>query len=616
MGRISGGQESALPRPHGDTDRPADLAFADLDNPVSASSIDLGVFRAEQIASLVNASPNLLFANAGIALCFGGIAIRQFAPLTVIVWTLAAVVPSLPLLLFWWRHRRRQWPSMPLRAIRQAEGCATLLGLVWAAMPALFFDAADDDFRVLVVALAFAMSGIGVYALAYVPTAAILFTSLILGSLSITSVKLGGEVGLSFGFLAILYGFVIASLVLYDHRLAVRHAAAGQEVRRQKDIISLLLKDFEQGASDWLWETDRDGLLTYFSPRLCEVLHQPAAAIERRSLAAAAAVAPGWAGWTAFTESMAKRQTISDCHLEIARGGEPTWWHVDARPLFGNHGEFIGYRGVGRDITDDRRAEERLIRAKENAEAASAAKSQFLSVMSHELRTPLNSIIGFSQLLASSQADYLTDAARNEYFKIILESGGHLKTLIDDILDATRIERGAITLVEQEIDTAELVEAAVKMCRDAAEKADVTIIARVVEGIEINGDLTRLKQVLINLIANAAKFSKPGGFVNVGLRQTGGGGLAIAVRDDGIGIKPEDLKRIFEPFVQADEGMTRRFGGVGLGLSIARKIAQLHGGDVTIESKAGAGTTALLLLPTGRIAWPKPAGPLSVTAAA
>lgn len=616
MGMIAGGQESALLRLHAGTDRPADLAFSDLDQPVSASSVDLGAFRAEQIASVVNASPMLLIANAGIALGFERLASDRFATLPVHLWTFAAVIPSLLLVYYWWRNRDRQWKSAPLRAIRQAEGCAVVLGLVWAALPALFFDAANHDMRVLVVALTFAISGIGSYALARIPTAAILFSSLIAGSLSITSVKLGGEIGLSFGFFVILYGFVIAGMVLSSHRQSLQHAAAGQEVQRQKDIISLLLNDFELGASDWLWETDRDGRLTYFSQRLCDVLRRPAAAIERQSLADAAGVAPGWTGWPEFVEAMTKRQTISDCLLEVVQGGEPIWWHIDARPLFGSDGEFTGYRGVGRDVTEDRRAEEQLVRAKEAAEAASASKSQFLSVMSHELRTPLNSIIGFSQLLASSQADYLSDAARNEYFKTILDSGNHLKTLIDDILDATRIERGTITLVEQEIDAAELVEVAVKMCRDMAEKADVTIVARVVDGIEIKGDITRLKQVLINLIANATKFSKPGEFVNVGLERTAGGGLVIAVRDSGIGIKPDDLKRIFEPFVQADEGMARRFGGVGLGLSIARKIAWLHGGDVTIESNVGAGATASLLLPAERVTWPKPVRPLNSTATA
>jgi PAS domain S-box-containing protein len=613
MAIIAGSRDGALPLLN--TSRPADLAFADLDQPVSQTTIELGAFRAEQIVTLLNVAPALLAANAAVAFCFGLLASGQFDVLPIVLWALAVIAPSLALLQYCWRGGGRPLLPVPLRAIRQVEGCAVLLGLAWAALPAIFFDAADNDMKVVVVALALAASGIGYYALAYVPTAAILFSSLIIGSLSITSVKLGGEIGLSLGFFAILYAFAMAGLVLYDYRLALRNAAAHQEVQRQKDIISLLLNDFERGASDWLWETDRDGRLTYFSQRLCEVLGLPATAIERQSLANAAGAMPDWAGWVEFGESMSSRGAVVDRILEIVRGGARSWWHVDARPLFGGGGEFIGYRGVGRDITQERNAQEQLVSAKEAAEAASAAKSQFLSVMSHELRTPLNSIIGFSQLLASAQADHLSDAAKSEYFKTILESSNHLKTLIDDILDATRIERGAIKLVEQEIDAAELVEVAVKMCRDAAEKADVVIVARVVDGIEIKGDTTRLKQVLINLIANAAKFSKPGGFVNVGLDPTAGGGLAITVRDEGIGIKPDDIKRIFEPFVQADEGMARRFGGVGLGLSIARKIAQLHDGNVTIESLHGTGTVAALLLPAARVAWPQSKRPSAATAA-
>jgi signal transduction histidine kinase len=614
MAMNAGAQAGPLSRLH--ANRPADLAFSDLDHPASPAAIDLGAFRAEQIASVANASPMLLIANASIALCFAMLAAYQFAPLLVLLWTFAAVVPSVLLLCGRWYRRNRQMTSAPLAAIRQAEVYAVIIGLVWASLPAFFFDAASPHMRVLIVALTFAISGIGSYALARLPTAAILFSSLIAGSLSITSVKLGGEIGLSFGLFTIVYGVIIAGLVLNDHRRSLQHATATQELHRQKDIVSLLLNDFEQGASDWLWETDHDGNLTYVSPRLCEILRTPASTIERRSLADATGVQPGWHGWPELAEAMQHRRTATNCALEVLIDGEPAWWHIDARPLFGGDGRFIGYRGVGRDITYERHSHEQLIRAKEAAEAANAAKSQFLSVMSHELRTPLSSIIGFSQLLASSHADYLDDATKAEYFKTILESSSHLKSLIDNILDATRIEKGTMTLVEQEMDAAELVEIAVKLCRDTAEQADVVIVAEVTDGIEIKGDMTRLKQVLVNLIANAAKFSQAGDVVNVGLERTAGGGLAITVRDSGIGIRPDDLKRVFEPFVQADEGMSRRFGGVGLGLSIARKIARLHNGDVTIVSQTGCGTTASLLLPAQRVTWPGLVRSLPAAAAA
>jgi len=258
----------------------------------------------------------------------------------------------------------------------------------------------------------------------------------------------------------------------------------------------------------------------------------------------------------------------------------------------------------GRDITVEWETDRKLIEAKEAAEAASAAKSQFLAVMSHELRTPLNSIVGFSEILASRGEEALEAEVRLDYAKTILNSSKHLQTLITDILDATRIENGTIALIEQDIDAAELVEIAVKMCRDQAEKPDVTLVAKLTDGIEIRADITRTKQVILNLLTNAIKFSLAGGVVNLELVRMRDDGLAIVVRDGGIGVKSEDASRIFEPFVQAEEGMSRRFSGIGLGLSIARKIARLHGGDVTLESQFGVGTMARFELPPSRVTWP------------
>ena len=143
------------------------------------------------------------------------------------------------------------------------------------------------------------------------------------------------------------------------------------------------------------------------------------------------------------------------------------------------------------------------------------------------------------------------------------------------------------------------------MCRDQAEKADVTLVAKLTDGIEIRADITRIKQVILNLLTNAIKFSLTGGVVNIELLRMHDERLALVVRDGGIGIKSEDLGRIFEPFVQAEDGMARRFSGIGLGLSIARKIARLHGGDVTLESQFGVGTTARFELPRSRVTWPR-----------
>jgi signal transduction histidine kinase len=180
-----------------------------------------------------------------------------------------------------------------------------------------------------------------------------------------------------------------------------------------------------------------------------------------------------------------------------------------------------------------------------------------------------------------------------------------LSALIDDILDATRIEKGTMRLAEQECDLAELAEIAAKMCRDLALKSDVRIAAKLMSGLEVAGDGTRIRQVLINLITNAIKFSPPGGEVEMHFERGVDGGASVLVKDKGAGIAPADLERIFEPFVQADGGSTRRYGGLGLGLAIARKIARLHGGDVTLASAPEQGTEARFIIPAARVRWPQ-----------
>jgi PAS domain S-box-containing protein len=375
-------------------------------------------------------------------------------------------------------------------------------------------------------------------------------------------------------------------------------------MNHQKDIIALLLNDFQLGTSDWLFECDANGFLTYVSTRLGEIVGKSPQNIKGQTLLEAAQADPLHMGWAELDETMQARKPIVALQLEVKRAWQTAYWQISARPLFAGDNVFKGYRGVGRDITVEWETDRKLIEAKEAAEAASAAKSQFLAVMSHELRTPLNSIVGFSEILSSRNEETLATEVRLDYAKTILNSSKHLQTLITDILDATRIENGTIALIEQDFDAAELVEIVAKMCRDQAEKADVTLVAKLMDGIEIRADITRTKQVILNLLTNAIKFSLAGGVVNLELVRMRDDRLAIVVRDGGIGIKSEDVSRIFEPFVQAEDGMSRRFAGIGLGLSIARKIARLHGGDVTLESQFGVGTIARFELPPSRVNWP------------
>jgi PAS domain S-box-containing protein len=583
----------------------ADIVFGDLDQPADASEIDMGEFRARQIAAVAAGSPLLLTSNIGVSLGFALISHDHVSWNILAGWVTAMVVVSLVLLGSWWRNLGKHYETVPLKAIRRAEFWAAILGILWAAFPGLFFTGATAEMKVLIVGLTLAASGVGAMALARIPTAAILYCSLTAGALALTSVKLGGEIGVTFGILTLFYGALVAGMVLSQHMQSLERASVEVERQRKSEIINLLLNDFERGSADWLWETDAEGKLTYSSDRFAEVARRDTSEMAGRTLNEIAGYPENLQGWDALEAAMAARSEIANIDLEVLLGGDKYWWQFAARPLTGKNGEFLGYRGVGRDVTLLRNAQLKLIQDKQAAEEASAAKTQFLAVMSHELKTPLNSIVGFAEILSSGRENAYAPEALQDYASTILESARHLQTLINDILDATRIEKGTMTLVEQETDAAEVCEVALKMCRDQAQSANVTLIANLVDGVEIRGDSTRIKQVLLNLITNAIKFSPAGGYVNVGFAKSRDGGLEIIVKDAGIGIKPEDLARVFEPFVQADQGNARRFGGIGLGLAIARKVARLHGGDIVLESEPGTGTAAHFLLPACRVTWPE-----------
>jgi hypothetical protein len=605
----SGIDAAALAEPSRRSFSLLDLAVADLSANFAPGSYDIGRFRASQLHAVARLSPFMLLGNIGAAIAFTWLAYGQFNQTFLGTWAAALIVVSALLLMSWARNRRRDFGQARASVILRAEVYAGVLGLIWAAFPALFFEAAPPDFRIFIVAVLLAAAGMGAFGLARIPSAAIIFSLTIAGSLAMAAFRLGGTLGTAFAFMALAYGFMMTVMILIVHRSAVERAVDAHGLARQREIISLLLKDFERGASDWLWETDAKGKLVYFSNRFADLLKRDAERLRGATLRQAASANANQIGWQALDQAMADGDSIVDLQLEAAHGHATHWWRVSARPLTGPTGAIIGYRGVGKDVTQERAAQDQLLLAKEEAERSSAAKSHFLAIMSHELKTPLNAITGFAQMLADAPELKQSAPKHAGYARTILESSRHLRVLIDDVLDVTRIERGTLTIAEQEADMAEIAEIAVKMCREAAAASDVGVFAELPSGIGFTGDITRLKQVIINLVTNAIKFSPTGAQVTVSVERRPDDSLAIAVADRGCGIAEADLERIFEPFVQADSGMGRRFGGIGLGLSISRKIAQLHGGDIRIDSKLGHGTTVRVILPAARIAWPDPPSP-------
>jgi PAS domain S-box-containing protein len=617
MDNCKTGTSPFLSRLYQEGRRAADIAFADIDDIKAHGSLDPGPFRAAQLQALYGTLPLFVLSHVIVAATFASIASKNLSAPLATWWFTLSYLPVFMLFVLWSRHDRKANGGQPTRGeVRWVEALAIVFGIVWAGCPSISFAEAGGNLRVLIMAITLAASAVGTFAFSRIPAAAILYCCLTTGAAALSGTILGGTIGMTFAIFTVTYGMVLNGLVLNLHREQIQKEIASQERARQSDIITLLLNDFENGTSDWLWECDAKGALTHVSPRFAEITGRSASQLRIMTLAQAVEASPEQKGWAKLHADMADGKPIIAQILEVRLGGQAQYWQLNARPLSTASGQLRGYRGFCRDITAEHEADRKMLEAKEMAEAASAAKSQFLAVMSHELRTPLNAIVGFSEILATRQMDPPNGELTLDYAKTILESSRHLQTLIDDILDATRVENGTINLVEQEFDAAEVIEIAVKMCRDQAEQADVTLVARLIDGIELKADVTRIKQVILNLLANAIKFSPVGGIVNIDVVRGRGDRFILQVRDGGIGVRPEDVARIFEPFVQVEDSMSRRYAGIGLGLAIARRIARLHGGDVDLESRFGSGTTAMLELPAGRVVWPKPQAAQSAGVAA
>jgi signal transduction histidine kinase len=233
------------------------------------------------------------------------------------------------------------------------------------------------------------------------------------------------------------------------------------------------------------------------------------------------------------------------------------------------------------------------------AEAANHAKSSFLANMSHELRTPLNAIIGFSDFM---RCEPLTASASKEYADYIYESGTHLLEIVTDVLDLSRVDAGKMELNEDIVEIEPIVRASILLVTERAANHAIKLGVSICDRVPlIRADRVRLKQILINLLSNAVKFTPHNGEVDVSVDQSPKGDVIFVVRDTGIGMAPEDIPKIQQPFVQLDDVATKRYEGTGLGVPLALAMAKLHGGSLVFESQPGAGTTVTLTLPAERV---------------
>lgn len=257
---------------------------------------------------------------------------------------------------------------------------------------------------------------------------------------------------------------------------------------------------------------------------------------------------------------------------------------------------------VVQDITQRKEMECELRDAKSVAESASRTKSDFLAHMSHELRTPLNAILGFSQLMEQEIKGPLGAPEYESYVRDIHESGVHLLSLINDILDVSKLEAGHYELKEEPVDVAEVIERALMLVRARAEEASIDLSAELSAGEAVlRADRRIILQILANLLSNAVKFAPPGATVLVRTSIDAGGSYLIEVSDTGLGMSQDDIKVALTPFGRASNLDSRPKEGTGLGLPLAQSFARLHGGDLLIKSEVGQGTTVSVRFPRDRV---------------
>ncbi len=261
---------------------------------------------------------------------------------------------------------------------------------------------------------------------------------------------------------------------------------------------------------------------------------------------------------------------------------------ISLSPLSTEEGLFVS--SAIRDVSERKRVEQKL-------QEASRLKSQFLASMSHELRTPLNGIIGFSELLVDEKAGVL-NGKQKDFLGDILGSARHLLGIINDVLDLSKIEAGKMEVFPESFDVPRAVEEVRTVLARAAELKRIAIEVRVAPEVRMAVlDPQRFRQVLLNLLSNAVKFTGEGGGVRVEVSPAAQGMLCVRVRDTGVGIRPEDLGRLFVEFQQLDAGTARRHEGTGLGLALTRRLVEIQGGSISVESEPGRGSTFTVTLP-------------------
>lgn len=408
------------------------------------------------------------------------------------------------------------------------------------------------------------------------------------------------------------------------------------EIAERKSVTAALtnsearFRDIAETMSDWIWEVDDNLRFYYLSDRYYEISSNKAHHIigkTRWEAVGAATISMAPDDWRQHQDDMENHREIKDFEYRLKSfSGDFRYYSVSGKPTYDSKGQFLGYRGAARDVTERRKGSDALKEAMreidaanselekriqertqdlqvemERADLANRSKTEFLNNMSHELRTPLNAVIGFSDLMISETFGSLNSPQYKEYVQHINASGNYLLEIISDILDVSKIEADKLSLEEEIFDISDCLQSCITMTSERAKEAKVNIDVNVPGELpDFKGDRRRIKQIFVNLLTNSIKFTPEEGNITLVAEATPAGGLVVRVGDDGIGIPPESQSAIFEPFARVENGYAREYEGVGLGLPIVKSLVRLHDGKIDLESQLNEGTEFTITFPSSR----------------
>lgn len=397
----------------------------------------------------------------------------------------------------------------------------------------------------------------------------------------------------------------VVSAALYAGGIALANSAFMREGHLAKLTSEARYKLLAQNMSDVIARHGRDGGITFISPAAEQLTGVATSDLLGHRLFDRVHLADRPAFLTAISDAALNTAPVSlEFRLQRESGehrSAPEFIWVEMRShgidSDARAGEARQVVSVFRDITARKADALAVESARSEAERANDAKSKFLATVSHELRTPLNAIIGFSEMLAREDEMKLDATRRQDYARLIRDSGEHLLAVVNGILDMSRIEAGHFEIVTEPFAVRPLIESCRKMMSLRAEQAGIQLFADIAPDLpEVNADPRALRQVVINLVSNAIKFTEQGGKVDI-VARTRGGEIELVVSDTGVGIPEADLSRLGDPFFQGRSTYDRMYEGTGLGLSVVMGLVKLHGGTVEIESRLRKGTKVIVRLP-------------------